>query len=181
MGDSLDRQRAANVALFDRYRARLVNHLARLCGRRDDAEDAAQALAVYLSRAPVVVPPEGAWCYLRAAGRYRLAALRRPAVVSLDTPARDDGDELVLVDTLADPAAGPEEVTLAGEGVRLVRAALDSADPRDRLVLTRLAAGESQARVAARLGVNRARVGQLAARARQRLAEALAVCTASPS
>lgn len=88
----------------------------------------------------------------------------RVALHSLDAPIGDHGSE-TLGGTIRDPGPPVEEIVAHREQLAEVMALPE----RERETVLREASGEHQAEIAQTLGVSSSRIGQLSARAKQRL------------
>lgn len=90
--------------------------------------------------------------------------------ISMDTPVRDDGDDVPLVDTLGTDDASLETV----EGYATVEPALSRLPERERtLVLLRFFGGLTQSQIAERMGISQMHVSRLLTRTLDRLRDEL--------
>ena len=142
------RDRAAFVALFDRYARRVKAFLIRGGASPEEADEAAQDVMVSLWRKAETYDPAKAsvatWVFAIARNR-RIDMLRRRA-----RPEPDPEDPLFQPDPSPDPA---REAAASDRDARL-RAALTELDP-EQLEVVRLAfyAGLAQSEIAARTGL----------------------------
>ena len=90
--------------------------------------------------------------------------------ISMDTPVRDDGDDVPLVDTLGTDDASLETV----DGYATVEPALSRLPERERtLVLLRFFGGLTQSQIAERMGISQMHVSRLLTRTLDRLRDEL--------
>lgn len=157
-------------------RAPILRHARRYTGNHDDAEDIAQEVLIRAARSSLPDDPRlqraavGRMVQQVAADHARRRS-RRIAPLSLDAVAGDDPDP--LVDQMPDSRPGPEQTIMARTDLETVAAAMRRLDPSDVELLTRTLAGETQADIAASLGVCRTVVTKGLPRARKRLAAAV--------
>jgi RNA polymerase sigma factor (sigma-70 family) len=142
----------------------LVRHLTFLLGERAAAEDIAQEAFLRLfSQPPRRAEDPKAWLHVvavRLAYNYLRGERRRHA--------REDA-------AWTDRALAPRvDAQTGADGGPAIRAALDALGPRDRLLLGLRAAGRPYREIAEALGVRPSSVGQLVARASERLRRAYA-------
>lgn len=131
-----------------------------LTGDHGLAEDAAQETFYrYLSRRPAGLANPGAWL-ITVCTRLCYDWLRRRG----RNPAAPFDENL----SVADPGPLPEEVLTDREDLVLVRQALDSLAPRDRLILLLRYSSTSYREIAGTIGCAESSVGQLLHRAEGR-------------
>jgi RNA polymerase sigma-70 factor (ECF subfamily) len=123
--------------IFRRFYRPLYNFFSHQSVLRDDADDLAQAtllrayenIGQYRFEAPFHAwlrqIGENVW---RNAVRERMAAKRGPGTVSLEAAVRDEEGTARPVE-VADAGPTPEEEALAGEKVRVLRAAIEALPP----------------------------------------------------
>lgn len=129
--------REAFGLIFRRFYRPLYNFFSHQSVLRDDADDLAQAtllrayenIGQYRFEAPFHAwlrqIGENVW---RNAVRERMAAKRGPGTVSLEAVVRDEEGTARTVE-VADAGPTPEQEALAGEKVRVLRAAIEALPP----------------------------------------------------
>lgn len=155
--------RAAGVALFDRYVATVTRYAWVLVPSRQDVEEVVQDTFVTLWRraASIELPDESILPWLLVVSRNHAANLRR-------THQRHQGDEL------PDDLPAPVEDDDARDRLRWVRAEIDALSPIDRQVCELcLIDGRSYAEAATALGLSVGAVRQRVARSRARIKKAV--------
>jgi RNA polymerase sigma factor (sigma-70 family) len=172
--------------LIDRFEDLAVASAVGLCGDLDEAPDIAQEALVLAYRHIADLRDPGAfpaWLLsLVRTATNRRTRRRRTATVSMEVVPSGD-----VFGSLADPAAGPEEVLLASVEVTEVRAAVERLPETERCVVAlHHLAGMPYAEVAAFLGITVSAAKKRAWSARTRLKELLpmvadALAAARPS
>jgi RNA polymerase sigma factor (sigma-70 family) len=166
---------AAFDAVYDEFRVRLYNFLARLSRRREVAEDLAEETWLRLVASTRRLDPEtrlGPWLFTVARNLYcsycRSRVLEETCGAGLPWSWLAPGRE-----------PSPFEEAAAGELERHIERALGALAPRDREVLLLVgAAGLTPSEAAAVCGVTPEALRQRLSRARERLARAVAVAEA---
>ena len=177
----VERSREGDLEAFNAivvaYQDRVYNLCLRMLGSPPAAEDAAQE--AFLSAYRNVGRMRGAnvrsWL-LRIASNACIDELRRRRrrpQVSLEAPSVRDGDDERPLE-LADPAAGPEQVTVTGEVSEALQAQLQRLPPDQRLAvilcdIEGLSYNEIAVSMASSVGTVKSRIS----RGRARLREAL--------
>jgi RNA polymerase sigma factor (sigma-70 family) len=152
------------VALFEIHFPRLHRYLDRLSGEPELAADVAQEAFVRLYRRGALPDAPEAWLISVAMNLFRNVKSSRSRRSRLLTQARSES-------VLADPPPSPEDVAVAEESRRRVRAAIDRMPERERRLLLLRAEGYSYRDLAAALDLNEGSVGTLLARARHAFRE----------
>lgn len=140
---------AALAALYDRHAAGIYRFGLGMLGRREDAEDAVQALWLQLAKSPAAIfGADDQQAYLWAVARNLVKSrLRRRALEFFWTPARDPDAEQLL--------AGEDEGP-AGDRRRDLARAVARLKPRLREVVLLVGIeGHTLEEAAARLGIPR--------------------------
>jgi RNA polymerase sigma factor (sigma-70 family) len=169
--------RAAFDATYDRHRARIHAFLLRLCGRRDVAEDLFQETWFKAARAAPRLEEDtdlAAWLFTIA--RNTFVSYRRWSML-------DVSRFVALLEESPVPADGllPDESLDASRALSRLERALAALSPKDREVLLLVGVeGFEQEAAASILGIRYDAFRQRLARARGRLAEALARIVAAP-
>jgi RNA polymerase sigma factor (sigma-70 family) len=148
------------TAVFEANFARLFRYLDRLSGDPELSADVAQEAFVRLYRRGALPETPAAWLISVAMNLFRNERNTRGRRRRLLTEARSRH-------ALADAAPAPDDLAVAGETRRRVRATIDRMPERERRLLLLQAEGFSYREIAAGLGIHEASVGTLLARARR--------------
>ena len=148
------------TAVFEANFARLFRYLDRLSGDPDLSADVAQEAFVRLYQRGALPDTPAAWLISVAMNLFRNERSTRGRRRRLLTEARSRH-------ALGDAAPAPDDLAVAGETRRRVRATIDQMPERERRLLLLQAEGFSYREIAAGLGIHEASVGTLLARARR--------------
>jgi RNA polymerase sigma factor (sigma-70 family) len=148
------------TAVFEANFARLFRYLDRLSGDPELSADLAQEAFVRLYRRGALPDTPAAWLISVAMNLFRNERSTRGRRARLLTEARSRH-------ALGDVAPAPDDLAVAGETRRRVRATIDRMPERERRLLLLQAEGFSYREIADGLGIHEAGVGTLLARARR--------------
>ena len=153
------------VELYDAHFPRVLRFLDRLSGDPALASDIAQDTFVRLYRRGAPPDRAGAWLITVALNLLRNSKSTDARRTRLLSEARAEG-------ALSDPTRGPDEAVESADVRRRVRVTLTHLSERDRQLLLLRSEGYRYDELAEVLGLNRASIGVLLARAKRAFREA---------
>lgn len=155
------------ASLYEKHHAELLRYLVRYCGDEDLAEDAVQETFVRLAERP---PADDrnlrAWLFTVATHYVRdvWRTGRRRRELLDEAPGRAP---------IGDPGDPPDTALSRKERRRIVRAALDELNDKERTVLLMREEGFAHREIARAVGTTTGSVGTMIARALRKLADRL--------